>query len=114
MDRHLNRENKNDLMTQLMSPNKKMKMETAVLKQETGQEMMTGVSQYPMVSAGNGASLWGGFPLYTAQQQPSVQPTPGFSQAVYPGMVPQYLHPNMSELQTVMKIGECSIKPLHQ
>merc|ERR1711974_115442 len=120
-DRHLSRENKTDLMNHLLtpssspSPSKKIKLENNLgLKQE----QPVSVAQVPQISspvtnntfnmmATNGANnggLWGTFPIYN---QPAYQP-------VYPGMVPQSLPQNVSELQNVMKIGECSIKPLGQ
>ena len=121
MDRHLSRENKTDLMNQLLSPvttqspSKKIKLENNLgLKQEHAVSLgQTSHLQAPPVSnnftmmANNGAnngSLWGAFPIYN---QAAYQP-------VYPGMVPQYLPQNVSELHNVMKIGECSIKPLGQ
>ena len=117
MDRHISRENKTDLMNQLLSPSKKIKLENS-FKQEpntlvnnptliSGVAVGNNVSNYSMVSGSSSGSLWGGFPTMYTTQQPSYSP-------VYPGMVPQYLPQNMSELQTVMKIGECSIKPLQQ
>ena len=117
MDRHISRENKTDLMNQLLSPSKKIKLENS-FKQEpntlvnnptliSGVAVGNNVSNYSMVGGSSSGSLWGGFPTMYTTQQPSYSP-------VYPGMVPQYLPQNMSELQTVMKIGECSIKPLQQ
>ena len=117
MDRHISRENKTDLMNQLLSPSKKIKLENS-FKQEpntlvnnptliSGVAVGNNVSNYSMVGGSSSSSLWGGFPTMYTTQQPSYSP-------VYPGMVPQYLPQNMSELQTVMKIGECSIKPLQQ
>ena len=117
MDRHLSRENKTDLMNQLLtppSPNKKIKLENQLgVKQEHSVSLGQTSHLQPPVSnnftmmANNGAnngSLWGAFPIYN---QAAYQP-------VYPGMVPQYLPQNVSELHNVMKIGECSIKALGQ
>ena len=120
MDRHLSRENKTDLMNHLLtpsssSPSKKIKLETNLgLKQEQSvsvaqvSQMTSPVSNNTFNMMGpNGASnggLWGAFPIYNQQAY----------QPVYPGMVPQYLPQNVSELHNVMKIGECSIKPLGQ
>jgi len=125
MDRHISRETKTDLMNHLISaastnppsesPNKKLKLENNIsLKQELSSNSSTPTSQLnsPVANsmnnfnmiANNSSSLWGGFPMYN---QNTYQP-------VYPGMVPQYLTHNVSELHNVMKIGECSIKPLGQ
>jgi len=124
MDRHLSRETKSDLMNHLISaattnpplesPSKKLKLENNIaLKQELSSNSSTptpqlhspanNINNFSMM-ANNGTSLWGSFPMYN---QNSYQP-------VYPGMVPQYLTHNVSELHNVMKIGECSIKPLGQ
>ena len=119
MDRHLTRENKTDIITQFMSPSKKIKLEQASFKQESGavsnsstpsSGMMSpapAMGGYTMMTQNTGAGLWGAFPaLYSPAQQ---SPGPAY-QAVYPGMVPgQYTG---AELHNVMKIGECSIKPL--
>ena len=120
MDRHLQRENKNELMTQLLSPNKKMKLESNFKSENSSSLTPSSTSSTPIMSpvaggninnytmlANNTNSLWGGFPLYSTQAQATYQP-------VYPGMVPTYLPQNVSELHNVMKIGECSIKPLGQ
>ena len=119
MDRHLSRENKNELMNQIMSPNKKMKIDSN-FKQENMLTTSTpntrvmspaasnNINGFTMMSNSNtSGSLWGAFPMYTAQPQSTYQP-------VYPGMVPQYLPQNVTELHNVMKIGECSIKALGQ
>ena len=101
-----------------MSPNsKKIKLENS-FKQEvmstnpTSSQMVSPVTNNSyMMTGSNNTSLWGAFPLYnTTPQAATYQP-------VYPGMVPQYMtqqtnHATMSELHNVMKIGECSIKPL--
>ena len=98
-----------------MSPNnKKIKLENS-FKQEaistnpTNSQIMSPVTNtsYMMTGSNNTGSLWGAFPLYNTTPQATYQP-------VYPGMVPQYLTQNtaVSELHNVMKIGECSIKPL--
>jgi len=102
MDRHISSDTKTNLIDHLnnfrTSPPKKMKMEQ--------ESKLTGsVTQTSMTNLSNtltGAGSW--FPTIS----------PGYGgqyQAVYPGMVPQY---QGSELQQVMKIGECSIKPLGQ
>lgn len=125
MDRHLSRETKSDLMNHLISqastnpasesPGKKLKLENNIsLKQELSSTSSTPTPQLHSpaannmnnfnMMANNSTSLWGSFPMYN---QNSYQP-------VYPGMVPQYLTHNVSELHNVMKIGECSIKPLGQ
>lgn len=125
MDRHLSRETKSELMNHLISaasanstqdsPSKKPKLENNIsLKQELSLSPSTQTPQIQSPVANNinnfnlmtnnSNSLWGSFPMYN---QNSYQP-------VYPGMVPQYLPHNVSELQNVMKIGECSIKPLGQ
>jgi len=122
MDRHLSRETKSDLMNHLISaastnpplesPTKKLKLENNIsLKQESSSSTPTpqvhsspnNMNNFSMMT-NNSSSLWGSFPMYN---QNSYQP-------VYPGMVPQYLSHNVSELHNVMKIGECSIKPLGQ
>ena len=127
MDRHLTRENKTDIITQFMSPSKKIKLEQASFKQESVAQsssstpssgMMSpapAMGGYTMMTQNTGAGLWGAFPaLYSPAQQ---CPGPAY-QAVYPGMVPgQYTGANIganigAELHSVMKIGECSIKPL--
>jgi len=124
MDRHLSRETKSDLMNHLISaastnnpslesPTKKLKLENNIsLKQEASSSTPTpqvhsspnNINNFSNMMANNSSSLWGSFPMYN---QNSYQP-------VYPGMVPQYLPHNVSELHNVMKIGECSIKPLGQ
>ena len=124
MDRHLSRETKSDLMNHLISaastnnpplesPTKKLKLENNIsLKQEASSSTPTpqvhsspnNINNFSNLMANNSSSLWGSFPMYN---QNSYQP-------VYPGMVPQYLPHNVSELHNVMKIGECSIKPLGQ
>ena len=125
MDRHISRETKSELMNHLISaasanstqdsPSKKPKLENNIsLKQELSLSPSTQTPQIQSPVANNinnfnlmtnnSNSLWGSFPMYN---QNSYQP-------VYPGMVPQYLPHNVSELQNVMKIGECSIKPLGQ
>ena len=97
------------------SPSKKLKLENNIsLKQELSSTSSTPTPQLHSpaannminfnMMANNSTSLWGSFPMYN---QNSYQP-------VYPGMVPQYLTHNVSELHNVMKIGECSIKPLGQ
>jgi len=104
----------NQLTTFRNSPPKKMKVEPQMMKQETNltsseaqncmtslTSMMTGGagSWFPAISTGYGAGTGSG----TGHV--------GQYQAVYPGMVPQY---HATDLQQVMKIGECSIKPLGQ
>jgi len=122
MDRHLSRETKSDLMNHLISaassnpplesPTKKLKLENNIsLKQESSSSTPSpqvhsstnNINNFGMM-ANNSSSLWGSFPMYNQNSY----------QAVYPGMVPQYLPHNVSELHNVMKIGECSIKPLGQ
>ena len=111
MDRHISGGTKTDMMNQLTvfrsSPPKKMKVDPQLMKQDTdshvteAQNCMTSLTHMM-----TGAGSW--FPAISTEY--GVE-TPGQYQAVYPGMVPQY---QRSELQQVMKIGECSIKPLGQ
>ena len=64
---------------------------------------------YTMMTQNTGPGLWGAFPaLYSPAQQ---SPGPAY-QAVYPGMVPGPGQYPGADLHNVMKIGECSIKPL--
>ena len=130
MDRHLSRENKSELMTQLLqSPPKKIKLETKLCKQETvpgageGEGVAGAVGGYTMMGGGGG--LWGAFP---GLAWGNVATGTGHYQAVYPGMVaapapaPAQQQPycgggggaELQQLQGVMKIGECSIRPLAQ
>jgi len=123
MDRHVSRETKTDLMNHLMSSNttqpiKKMKVEDQMMKQEmsgtnspvvTNHQQQAAIANFSnmMTGGAGGGGLWGSFPGMGFQ---STQ-----YQAVYPGMVPtQYLGGHTAELQQVMKIGECSVKPLGQ
>lgn len=77
----------------MMPPAKKKKKEKSPLKQEAP------ATPDPMTQYHNPNSLWNGFPMYENYQP------------VYPGMVnPGYVPP----LQNVMRIGECSIKPVGQ
>ena len=130
MDRHLSRENKSELMTQLLqSPPKKIKLETKLCKQEAvpgagaGEGVAGAVGGYTMMGGGGG--LWGAFP---GLAWGNVATGTGHYQAVYPGMVAapapapaqqqQYCGggggAELQQLQGVMKISECSIRPLAQ
>ena len=120
MDRHLSRENKTDIITQFMSPTKKIKLESSFKQENAISNSSTpssgvmspapAMGGYTMMTNNTGAGLWGAFP---ALYSPTQQTGPAY-QAVYPGMVPgQYGGTTMgAELHNVMKIGECSIKPL--
>ena len=79
----------------MMPPAKKKKKDKSPIKQE----IPSPANSDPMSHYHNPNSLWNGFPMYENYQP------------VYPGMInPGYVPP----LQNVMRIGECSIKPVGQ
>jgi hypothetical protein len=64
----------------------------------------TGASAW---SHNSGNSLWGGFPVYSSE------PATATYSPVYPGMLPPH-HQQQQFHHSLMKIGECSVKPLGQ
>jgi hypothetical protein len=58
-----------------------------------------------------GGSLWGGFPPVYGSSDPATPVTASYT-PVYPGMLPP--HQFQQHHHPLMKIGDCSVKPLGQ
>jgi len=133
MDRHIARENKSEVMNQLLAAASRNQPPTLALKKSPAKDKTSPAknlleslspaqpssSVTPMSAAqshinslntaatnfaGNG-SLWGAFPMYN--DVASYQP-------MYQSMVGQQYMAGHPAMHNVMKIGECSIKPLGQ
>jgi hypothetical protein len=77
---------------------------------ENGAGSGMGGGAWPPNNAGGG-SLWGGFPPVYSSSDPATTAASSYT-PVYPGMLPphQFQQPH----HPLMKIGDCSVKPLGQ
>jgi hypothetical protein len=76
---------------------------------ENGAGSGMGGGAWPPNNAGGG-SLWGGFPSVYGSSDPATTAAASYT-PVYPGMLPPH---QFQQHHPLMKIGDCSVKPLGQ